>query len=512
MSVLDTFTVVFKGDSTDLQKSLKGVQQQLDELHKKVNKTQDEKKLVAELEKSYAHLQKRIKESNKETDDLGKGFKRVIENGVAAAASFLGIRAALVKAADIAAFNSDLSVQGKIIGQNTQDIAAYGAAVEAAGGSMDGFRNYIQQATEKAAEAGLKLPPIATFFRNIRKELEGLSDNEKLRRLNLLGITDPGMISLLEASNTEFERAIALAEQHARVTQKDAAAARDFEKSWSSVKTALSAAVTTLETPILPLLTKFLNYWSNMNWFDVLIGRGPKNPSAPPAAPSTSPAPSAPALGGGKQGNAKKSFDFWLAQGYTREQAAGLVANEQRESGFNGGAVGDNGQAKGIFQWHPDRRARILAATGVDIDNAGHEDQLRAAAWELNSTGLGAQLKGKTSPEDAAMFLSRNFERPANGSYEALARAQIARQNYNSLLFSDVSANNQAINSGSLSSFASGGGTVNNGGDKNVNVKIDTLNIQTQATDSDAIAAGISSGLTNRFRELVSNYDDGIKA
>ena len=63
-------------------------------------------------------------------------------------------------------------------------------------------------------------------------------------------------------------------------------------------------------------------------------------------------------------------LDFWMAQGYTKDQAAGIVANMQAESGGNAGAVGDGGAAHGLFQWHEKRRQAIIKATGIDINTA----------------------------------------------------------------------------------------------------------------------------------------------
>ena len=53
-----------------------------------------------------------------------------------------------------------------------------------------------------------------------------------------------------------------------------------------------------------------------------------------------------------------------------------------------------------------------------------------------------------------------------------------------------------------------GGGS---GGDKTVNVKIDDIHVNTQATDASGIAQGIGSGLQNEFRNAIGNWDDGVQ-
>ena len=54
-------------------------------------------------------------------------------------------------------------------------------------------------------------------------------------------------------------------------------------------------------------------------------------------------------------------------QGWTAPQAAGIIGNAYGESGLNPAAIGDNGSAYGLFQYHADRQARFKQAMGFDI-------------------------------------------------------------------------------------------------------------------------------------------------
>lgn len=129
-----------------------------------------------------------------------------------------------------------------------------------------------------------------------------------------------------------------------------------------------------------------------------------------------------------EKANAAESFAFWKANGFTDEQAAGIVANEMHESRMNPRAVGDGGRAIGIFQHHPDRRAKILAGTGIDMSSATHLEQLKGTLWELQNyekRAMDAVLNAKT-PEEAAAAFSMLFERPADAQGQARARAATA--------------------------------------------------------------------------------------
>jgi hypothetical protein len=81
--------------------------------------------------------------------------------------------------------------------------------------------------------------------------------------------------------------------------------------------------------------------------------------------------------------SAKESWDFWKAEGLDDIHAAVMLGDEQGETSFVYPAVGDNGEAHGLAQWHKVRRDAILAGTGIDVETADHLHQLEAVKWEL---------------------------------------------------------------------------------------------------------------------------------
>lgn len=127
------------------------------------------------------------------------------------------------------------------------------------------------------------------------------------------------------------------------------------------------------------------------------------------------------------EGSKQSSMAFWMSKGYTREQAAGWVANEQRESSGNPNAekidekTGEN--SRGLFQWSLERRAAILKNFGIDINTADRNTQLQAAYLEAQRMGLEKKIKGISGGGDSAALISRRFERPGNGDFEAQIRA-----------------------------------------------------------------------------------------
>ena len=124
--------------------------------------------------------------------------------------------------------------------------------------------------------------------------------------------------------------------------------------------------------------------------------------------------------GVGETGSSKEAMDFFISKGYTPEQAAGIVGNLQAESGANlrTDAVGDQGRAYGIAQWHKDRRDTFKRVYGKDIKQAGFREQLEFIQWELThkegtagEKRAGDLLRKTKTVEDAAIVVDKFYER-----------------------------------------------------------------------------------------------------
>ncbi|MGZ5987413.1 MAG: phage tail tip lysozyme [Rhizomicrobium sp.] len=112
--------------------------------------------------------------------------------------------------------------------------------------------------------------------------------------------------------------------------------------------------------------------------------------------------------------NAAYAMNWLLKHGYTQPQAAAMVGHGMQESGLRTDATGDNGTAKGIFQWRGDRLAGLhsfAAATGSDPNNI--DTQLGFMDHELNTTErrAGDALRAATNVRDATRA-GMMFERP----------------------------------------------------------------------------------------------------
>jgi hypothetical protein len=107
--------------------------------------------------------------------------------------------------------------------------------------------------------------------------------------------------------------------------------------------------------------------------------------------------------------------DFFVQQGWTKEQAYGIAANISAESGFNPKGSGDRGKAYGLAQWHPDRQADFAGWAGHDITASTAEEQLQFIQYELTQgkeQNAGRMLRGARNAREAGAAFSYAYERP----------------------------------------------------------------------------------------------------
>lgn len=137
-----------------------------------------------------------------------------------------------------------------------------------------------------------------------------------------------------------------------------------------------------------------------------------------------------PGVGSGSA-SATDPVAFFQSKGWSKEQAAGIVANLQAESGMRPDAVGDSGNAYGVAQWHPDRQRNFKNWSGKDIRSSTLDEQLAFVHYELTAgleRAAGDQLKQAKSAGEAGDIVSRYYERPKDADDEASRRAIAANQ------------------------------------------------------------------------------------
>jgi hypothetical protein len=199
-----------------------------------------------------------------------------------------------------------------------------------------------------------------------------------------------------------------------------------------------------------------------------------------------------------------------IEMGWTKEQASGVVANFWKESLLDPRAVGDNGHAYGIGQWHEDRQEEFRKLFGIDIRKSTLDQQLQFANYELtqgNEQSAGRRLRGATNALDAGAIVSRYYERPANVEGEAQSRASAAADLYAALGRSNAAqiasqvpgARDAAPSTSSVSTSTSTAETHVTG----------PITINTKATDAAGIARDLH-GAIGQYNFTVPQANTGV--
>ena len=190
---------------------------------------------------------------------------------------------------------------------------------------------------------------------------------------------------------------------------------------------------------------------------------------------------------------AMKLQSYFESQGWSKAQAAGIVANLMSESGGRIDATGDGGSAYGIAQWHKDRQEAFKKWAGFDIHDprATLAKQAAFVQYELtqgSEKAAGDKLRGATSADQAGSIVSRSYERPADAAGEAARRGSYASSLAGVPGASSLAANAPQTGSGGPASV-----------DRSDNRTIGPITVITQATDAPGIARDLGQALDYQF-------------
>lgn len=150
-----------------------------------------------------------------------------------------------------------------------------------------------------------------------------------------------------------------------------------------------------------------------------------------------------------------QAMQYFMSQGWTKQQAAGIVANIQKESMFNPKAQGDkdkNGvyRAHGLAQWRDSRLKDFRDVMGKSVQQASFEEQLAFIQYELTKgkeKAAGNKLKQAKTAGQSGATVSEHYERPGAVEAEKRERAKIAEGIYNNTAVQSVQQKTKTTNS-----------------------------------------------------------------
>lgn len=136
--------------------------------------------------------------------------------------------------------------------------------------------------------------------------------------------------------------------------------------------------------------------------------------------------------------NQEKAMNYFMSQGLTKEQSAGIVGNLMQESTAGLDPNADNGTHHGIAQWDKQIRwprvKNYIESIGMNPNSI--EGQLAGLRWEAGVRGDWRRISQTKTAEESAVSFLENFERsgegPGDPGYEARLRnaAKLVTGNY----------------------------------------------------------------------------------
>ena len=123
--------------------------------------------------------------------------------------------------------------------------------------------------------------------------------------------------------------------------------------------------------------------------------------------------------------------------GFTSKQRAAILATVALESGANPSAIGDNGLASGLFQWHPNRfNGKFDLDSQIDLIVSEIRDKQNGNGWTGSSIFSKDNALSAFDGDDLYAIVSAltaNFIRPANTQREIQRRYDLAQKIYKQL-------------------------------------------------------------------------------
>lgn len=263
MSILDTFFIVFKSDTAELEKGMAGVKDQTEKTNKTLSETDP--------------ILHKVKDT---MGELVSVFGGAIVAGMGVAKMMDGIKGAADYADDIGKFSKE-------IGANVQDVAAWGDAVKVNGGSAEAFRETLKHLTHEFSSLQMTgmSGMMPTFYRMgismfdaegharkvtdllplLAQRMEKMSNMRAMNFGKKLGL-DTGTIMLLQQGREAVEKQVNQMRVLDGINKESVDSARKFHAETDKMNIAFRGLWMEVGNEVLPILT-----WLNDKFIEIVM-------------------------------------------------------------------------------------------------------------------------------------------------------------------------------------------------------------------------------------------------
>jgi hypothetical protein len=227
VSILETFYILFKSDTSDVKKGAQEVKATTDKLNQSLNATNDISR------------------------NIGLQFLSMGRNLAGVVAGFLSVGAIVNNLKSAADYTQDLSRASQALRVNISDLDAWGSAVKQAGGTAAGFQGSLRGLAEKlntTPATALKILP------QLADALHKMNYASAQRYGKAFGL-DEGTILLLQQGRREVDSVIARQKELGTVTKLNAEITNKFNQQLDNTNHAFRVAFAEANNSILPILT-----------------------------------------------------------------------------------------------------------------------------------------------------------------------------------------------------------------------------------------------------------------
>jgi hypothetical protein len=506
MGVLEKFLILFESDASDASKDVK------------------------KLDKSLDDTEKSATGATKAAGTTSKQFLTMGTKALGAVGGIVAITSAITGLISTAGRVDELGKFADLIGENIEDVDAWGGAVVRAGGTAEGFQGSIQSLNEKMVDASVKgFNEITPFFNqlgisivdvngkvkstiDILPELaasfEGMDKQKSLGIGQKLGL-DAGTIMLLQSGKASIDEVIERQKSLGVVNRESAIEAAKFNDIMADFKQISGFAAQGLMTSVVPAITWTIDKLINLSMWareNKPIIYGFFTGLAVVAIPSLI---SLAAAG-------------WAAIAPLIVMAAPFIAIAAA-AGLVGVAIGlviediisfVNGQDSligGVLDKWP-----IIGEVVKFLSN-----DIKSFIGMMKDLG-GFLLNLFIAPEKALQSLKDtlstmkeffDFDDVINKKIEGV-KSFFGFGGEETELKKNIEVGQGSIDLATSSPLASQTSNSiqnnNRSSSKNTSVQTGDIIVQTQATDAQGIAAGVGGSLREEMRTTVENFDDGI--
>lgn len=362
-------------------------------------KTHDEKKKAEEENKKFGEEStKRAKQTQLDNKNIGESFSKITLAAASFGASLIGLKEIAEFSTNLSLANASLGRTSQLLGQNPQELQAWGKVFEAGGDAAGAYSNNLGQLLSRISQiktgdpllsqlASARIQPsfMEPFSTDPSKLFNILKLGEELKRLEKtetriyaqaaakkeLNITAEEYLILTQNSTEELKKLLAVAMAKVAVDEKAIQQAQQTQKQVTSLDQAFLRMGNNIQETLAPKMGFFRDvlidiansfsdlddksqkFITNLGSSSVLLATlaglagiaGIFVPALLPVAVALGTAAvgtGAVAVGKWAQGNTSKEglspqslMEFYMSKGLDKEHAAALVGNAMQESSLN---------------------------------------------------------------------------------------------------------------------------------------------------------------------------------